>query len=205
MQLCISRGCRAHIMKLDWILMLPKWGSIYGELSQGRTLDICNWCKIVSLDTWVDLSLECGYYKSNRLACGHANRCTIVSLMFNWLSIVTWPLTLMSMGERMTWKTYCILVFERNVEKYAKGREWLNEDLIDEEDSKIYTYLVFLELDVFHLCCHQCQRGRLLAWMLMIFLWGSITRNVSMMICCIHDCVCHWCQHNSFMWYLIEQ
>ena len=23
--------------------------------------------------------------------------------------------------------------------------------------------LVFLELDVFHLCCHQCQRGRLLA------------------------------------------
>ena len=25
------------------------------------------------------------------------------------------------------------------------------------------TYLVFVDLDIFHLCCHQCQRRRLLA------------------------------------------
>ena len=30
-------------------------------------------------------------------------------------------------------------------------------------------------LDIFHLCFHQCQRGRLLAWMLV--LWGSIVEH----------------------------
>ena len=94
-------------------------GSIHDKLSQGRTLDICNWSKILPLDTWVDVSLEYGYCKNNRPTCGHANRCIIVSSMFNWLSFVTRPLTLMSMGERMTWKTYCILVWGRNVVKYA--------------------------------------------------------------------------------------
>ena len=80
----------------------------------------------MSLNTWVDLSLEYGYCKSNRLDYGHANRCTIVSLMY-WLSFVTRPLTLMSMGERMTWKKYCMLVWGRNVVKYAKGREWISK------------------------------------------------------------------------------
>ena len=52
-------------------------------------------------------------------------------------------------------------------------------------------------LDIFHLCFHQCQRGRLLAWMLMVFLWGSILiigEYVAWLKCYIHDYVCHWWQ-----------
>ena len=37
--------------------------------------------------------------------------------------------------------------------------------MIDKEDLKNNSLLlVFLELDFFHLCFHQCQRGRLLTW-----------------------------------------
>ena len=65
-------------------------------------------------------------------------------------------------------------------EENSLGRMFDEEDLKRKVNS--IWLLVFLELDVFHLCFHQCQRGRLLkdwgdwlqAWMLMIFLWGSI-------------------------------
>ena len=40
--------------------------------------------------------------------------------------------------------------------------------------------------------------------MLMVFLWGgilSIARAyddwLAWLTCCVHDCVCHWCQHSS--------
>ena len=36
----------------------------------------------MSLDTWVDLSFDYGYCKSNKPACGCAYRCLVVSLMY---------------------------------------------------------------------------------------------------------------------------
>ena len=70
----------------------------------------------------------------------------------------------------------------------------MKQDLTNEEDFKknLYTWYSW-NLDVFHLCCHQCQRGRLLAWMLMILLWEYCRA----LTCCIHDYVCHWCQHSN--------
>lgn len=50
--------------------------------------------------------------------------------------------------------------YVKHIEVYQWGR------MIDEEDLKrkinSLLQLVFMELDVFHLYCHQCQRGRLL-------------------------------------------
>lgn len=61
------------------------------------------------------------------------------------------------------------------------GEKFVNtkSNMIKEEDLKrkdnSLQQLVFLELDVFHLHCHRCQRRILLqALILMIFLWGII-------------------------------
>ena len=49
-------------------------------------------------------------------------------------------------------------------------------DLIDEDDLKEDDYnkkIGILDLDVFHLCCHQYQRGRLLALNVDAKNWGD--------------------------------
>lgn len=55
---------------------------------------------------------------------------------------------------------------------------WLMKRIWKEDDTAAVTDLVFMELDVFHLCCHQCQRRRLLAiWLSswdVVVIYGNI-------------------------------
>ena len=59
--------------------------------------------------------------------------------------------------------------------------------MIDEDDLKSKMnnlLLVLLELDVFHLCCHQCQVGSMNVDDIPM---GEYCRYVTMMICYIHS------------------
>ena len=101
-------------------------------------------------------------------------------------------MTLISIGERMTWKTFYVVEWGRSDwfywERKWLGREWHGKIwLMKKIWKRMYTWYSW-NLDVFHPCWHQCQRGRFLAWMLM--LWGNIVEHC-------YDYVCHWWQHSN--------
>ena len=67
-----------------------------------------------------------------------------------------------------------------------------------EKASEEEIYLAFMVLRFCSSIFPSIGRGRLSTWILMVFVWGSIIamlENDSELICCIHENVCHWCQH----------
>ena len=133
------------------MLMLPIWGSICDGQSQ--------------LGLFIDVVVNSVFWHSNWISISWSQ-----SLMLRCWFLK--PLTLMSMGEKFGMS---IIFWYRSYWDISMER------MIDEEDlkKKINSLLlVLLELVIFHLCLHQCQRGIFLeAWMLMILLWGSIVET----------------------------
>ena len=87
---------------------------------------------------------------------------------------------------------------------YINGGEFFMIFRIDwlREFTKNFTtmaviFVVFVDLDVFHLCFHQYQRRRLLAL-------NANVKQLEILLawlgCCIHDYFYHWCQHSVILW-----
>ena len=134
-------------------------------------LAIGSWYAIVYFDTCVVYRI---IWKSSKAI----DRLVVMQIDFCIFNFCTTFDIDVNGGESDMKKLEKVCTMGRNV-----AIKYLHEDLSDEE-----ILLVFLELDVSHLYCHQCQRRILLAWMLM--LWGSIEEQY-------YDCVYHWWQHRN--------
>ena len=105
-----------------------------------------------------------------------------------WLSFVTRPLTLMLMGERMTWKKFYVVEWGRS-DWFYWGRKWLGR----EWHSKIWLmkkiwksiYLVFLELRCFSSMLPSMPKGEIVS--MNVDAMGEYSRTLILTVFVIDD------------------
>ena len=93
----------------------------------------------------------------------------------------------MSMGERMTWKTFYMVEWGRNENMMFV---W---DLIDEEDLKRLSTWYSWNLDVFLSMLPSMLKGEIVSMNVDAIIMREHCRTL---IWCNHGCFCHWRQHS---------